>query len=693
MATPTGNSLQRLDQDPYLRPYLASIRRRHEKVEHTLHRLTQGQVGLETFANAHEFFGLHRKGGLSPAAAGAKEDGWVFRERAPHATAIFLVGEFSGWDELPAYALHRKGDDGTWEIHLPKDTLRHGMLYRLRMHWKGGSGDRIPSHARRVVQDAATLIFNAQVWCPEKPYQWRRPAYRRRPVAPLIYETHVGMAQETAGIGTYRQFMENILPRIADAGYNTIQLMAVMEHPYYGSFGYQVSNFFAASSRFGTPEELKELVDAAHSFGLAVIMDIVHSHAVQNEVEGLSRFDGSTTLYFHGGSRGHHIAWDSRCFNYGKTETLHFLLSNCRFWLDEYHFDGFRFDGITSMLYHHHGLGPAFDSYERYFDDSVDEDALVYATLANRLIHSVRPDAVTIAEDVSGMPGLAAPFEQGGCGFDYRMAMGVPDLWFKLLKDVPDENWPMGGVWHELNNRRPDEQAISYVECHDQALVGSKTAAFELMDAAMYDFMRVSDSNVIIDRGMALHKMLRLATLSSAAHGYLNFMGNEFGHPEWIDFPREGNKWSYHYARRQWSLRDNQQLKYRFLAEFDKGLMALAGKQELLDRTSPSLLQINDNDKVLAFGRSGLFLFFNFHPSRSLTDYRVEVLPGEYELVLDTDEIRFGGHGRVEPGQHYFTMAIRADNVLQHCLQLYLPCRCGLVLRRMPRTPAVSKQR
>ena len=663
--------LSNLSDDPWLDPYRDVIRRRRDYAKECERRLTRGETTLADFSSGHEHYGLHRCDG-----------GWVFREWAPNATAIVLIGDHSGWREQIAYAMVRVNDRGDWELRLPADALKHGMLYRLHMYWNGGSGDRLPAYARRVVQDEHTKIFNAQVWAPPEPYRWRQAA-PAPPAFPTIYEAHVGMAQEREGVGTYTEFRENTLPRIRDAGYNTVQLMAVTEHPYYGSFGYHVSNFFAASSRFGTPYELKALIDAAHEAGLRVIMDIVHSHAVNNEVEGLSRFDGTLYQYFHEGSRGSHPAWDSRCFDYGKNEVLHFLLSNCRFWLDEYRFDGFRFDGVTSMLYHHRGLGPGFTSYDRYFDGSVDEDAVAYLALANTVIHTVCPGAVTIAEDVSGMPGLGAPVADGGCGFDYRLAMGVPDRWFKLVNDTTDEHWHLDGLWNELTNRRGEERTISYAESHDQALVGGKTLIFELIDAAMYDHMQAADDNLLVDRGMALHKMIRLATLGAAAFGYMNFMGNEFGHPEWVDFPREGNGWSYHYARRQWRLRDDPNLKYHFLADFDREMQVLFRDANALAGYPPNRLYVHDDDKVLAFERDGFVLVFNFHPSRSYTDYAIEMAPGAFDLVMDTDEPRFGGHARLVPGQHLVTIADSGRKPPVHRLMLYLPARTALVLRRV----------
>ena len=661
-----------LDRDPYLTPYAKIIGRRLSKIAAAQTRLTGGKMTLADFASGHEYFGLH-----------FQDNQWVFREWAPNADRIFMIGDMTGWQEDGSFGLNRLNEEGVWEIRLKADRLKHLDLYRLRIYWDGGQGDRIPAYARRVVQDPETLIFNAQAWFPDAPYQWQCHDFRPPLEAPLIYEAHIGMAQEEAKIGSFQEFTAGVLSRIVKSGYNTIQLMAIQEHPYYGSFGYQVSNFFAASSRFGTPDDLKALIDEAHACGLAVFMDIIHSHAVTNEIEGLSRFDGTLYQYFHDGPRGRHELWDSRCFDYGKHQVLHFLLSNCRFWLDEYHFDGFRFDGITSMLYLHHGMNKAFTSYDDYFDDSVDEEALAYLALANELIHTVQPAARTIAEDVSGMPGLAAPLYRGGTGFDYRFAMGVPDNWIKLIKEVPDDEWPISHLWHELTNRRAEEKTISYAESHDQALVGDKSIISRLIDADIYDHMQVDDQNIRVDRGMALHKMIRLITLATAGAGYLNFMGNEFGHPEWVDFPREGNNWSCHYARRQWHLADDPNLKYQFNACFDHDMITLAKKFHLLDAPGPNLIYEHTDNKLIIFERTGLLFAFNFHPVQSYSDFRFEAPAGKYKMILNSDAARYGGHRRLQPVQEHLTGFEVVANHKRHFISLYLPARTAQVLQRI----------
>lgn len=662
---PLGNEPVPLNSDPWLAPFREKLRERSRRAVATVKRLTGGKSTLAEFASGHEYFGLHFRDGE-----------WVFREWAPNAVRITLFGDFSDWRKLPEYRLNRL-EHGVWELRLPAETVRHGMHYLLFMEWPGGSGDRIPAYARCVDQDKETGLFAATVWRPEQPYVFRH-ASPPAPAAPLIYESHVGMAQEEPKVGSFDEYREKILPKIAASGYNTIQLMAVMGHPYYGSFGYHVANFFAIASRFGTPDEFKALVDAAHGCGLRVIIDLVHSHAVKNEVEGLAKFDGTRYAYFHEGSRGEHSGWDSLCFNYAKPEVLHFLLSNCRFYLDEYRVDGFRFDGVTSMMYLHHGLGKTFTGYDDYFGGDIDEDALTYLALANRVIHEVRSDALTVAEDVSGMPGLAAPASGGGIGFDCRMAMGVTDMWFKLF-DLPDQDWNMFYLFHELTNRRRDERSISYVESHDQAIVGGKTAIFRLADAAMYDAMHAGSQNLAVDRAIALHKMIRLATAAAAGHGYLNFMGNEFGHPEWIDFPREGNGWSLQHARRQWSLADEPGLRYHFLRDFDRAMLEMLNRNPEFFRRRVQTVRVDDCGKVLVFERDGCYFCFNFHPENSYFDYGFEVLPGEFETVLDSDAPEFGGFSRRAPGQRYWSRQGQSGAFIT----LYLPSRTALVLKRI----------
>ena len=645
--------------DPYLEPFEEAIEARHKRIMDARDQFSV-DGSLSEGLNNHLYYGLHR----------TDDGGWVFREWAPHANRIYLIGEFNNWKRTSAYALSPTGS-GNWEIKLPEMFLHHGELYKLFIEWPGGGGERLPSYVRRVVQDPVTKVFSAQVWDPAVPYVWKNEGPGPRP-HPLIYECHIGMSSEEEKVATFEEFRVNVLPHVHALGYDTIQVMALQEHPYYGSFGYQVSNFYALSSRFGTPEEFKHLVDDAHGMGIAVVMDIVHSHSVDNEAEGLGLFDGRDDLYFYSGPQGHHPAWGSRCFDYGKNETKYFLLSNCKFWMQEYHLDGFRFDGVTSMLYWDHGLGKDFVGYDNYFNAGVDENAVTYLALAAMLVKEINPDAITIAEDMSGMAGLAAPFEAGGLGFDFRMAMGIADHCIKWIKEKTDEQWSMGEIWWELTNKRSDEKTISYAECHDQALVGDKTLIFRLIDKEMYTSMNMDSKNLVVDRGIALHKMIRLVTLATAGDGYLTFMGNEFGHPEWIDFPREGNGWSYKYARRQWSLCKPDYLRYKYLMNFDSDMIHLFREENLLD-SKPELIVADEEKKVLIFRRKNFIFAFDFNPSESFFGYAFDAPAGEWKLELDSDEKRYDGFERLKEGELH-----KSDGKLT----AYLTSRCALVFRK-----------
>jgi len=670
-----------INTDPLLKPYTVQLCERFAHYQRFKAEIEKMGGVLGEISQGHQYFGFNR-------GEHEGETGVWYREWAPGAERLALIGDFNDWsrDADPMSV----DDWGVWHVFLPDseyaDRFTHGSLVKVHVVSRGEVTsplrrlDRIPAYIQRVVQEG-DADFIGQYWAPQYPYQWQHgaPYFDINTEGLRIYEAHVGMAQEAEKVGTFAEFTRNILPRIVDLGYNAVQLMAVMEHPYYASFGYHVSNFFAVSSRFGTPEELKALIDTAHGMGLLVIMDLVHSHAVKNLNEGLSHFDGTGHQYFHAGAKGEHVAWDSRCFNYSKYEVQRFLLSNIRYWLETYRFDGFRFDGVTSMLYSDHGLERAFKGYADYFGTDVELDAIAYLMLANEVVHAINPTAISIAEDMSGMPGLARPTEEGGLGFDYRLAMGIPDYWIRLLKEKQDEAWHIGGIYGLLRDRRAGEKHIAYVESHDQSIVGDKTLAMQLMDAELYTNMSVFTTSHLISRGVALHKLIRLLTFSLGGEGYLNFMGNEFGHPEWIDFPRAGNNNSYWYARRQWSLVDDDTLRYKHLNAFDRAMQHLDAAYRLLTDENIQLLFIHEEAKQIVYTRGGLVFAFNFHPTESVTDWRIPVPErADYRLVLDTDATDYGGHGAVE-GDHYPWQEVAMEGQAQS-IQLYVPARSAQVL-------------
>ena len=667
-----------LEWNPQLQHFTNDIELRMSRYHETKGRLLPQGTTLCDFANGHEYFGIHHV-----------EGGWVYREWAPNAYQLYLTGDFCGWKQT-AYPM-RRVENGNWELFLEGDgALWDGCKVKTIVDANLQRTEHIPLYARRVVQDPATITWCGEVVDDWKVFEWTDQSFEAEDQL-FIYEAHVGMAQEEGKVGTYREFAEHVLPRVKRAGYNTIQLMAIMEHPYYGSFGYQVSSFFAASSWFGKPEDLKYLVNKAHEMGIRVLLDVVHSHAVKNTAEGINMFDGTTWQFFHDGEKGEHPAWGTKCFNYGKDEVIHFLLSNLKFWMTEYHFDGFRFDGVTSMIYHDHGLGTSFDSDSKYFSMNTHVEALTYLQLANELIRQVNPRAVTISEDMSGMPGMCLPIEDGGIGFDYRLAMGLPDMWIRTVKEKQDEQWHIGQMWGEMCLRRPGENTVAYVESHDQALVGDKTMIFRLADASMYTDMNKDCHNMLIDRTIALHKMIRLFTLAGGGEAYLNFMGNEFGHPEWIDFPREGNGWSFHYCRRQWSLRDNGYLKYQWLGDFDQDMVALAKRNDLFEQRMADLRLLKEPEKTIVFYRKGLLFAFNFHPDKSLTNVLVPVPNNaDYTVKLSSDDEKYGGQNLVE---HMVYPAKEFDG--KFYVELYLPARTAVVLKegkiRKGRKPAAPK--
>ncbi len=656
-----------LEIDPYLKSFENDIDLRMDKYKRKRYELLGDKGNIVEFANGHNYFGFHRT-----------KTGWVYREWAPAADAMFLTGDFNEWDTTACPM--RRLENGVFEVHIKgAKALLPGQKVQAIVIHNGQQLRRIPTYATRVVQDPVTYMWCAEIEDQVKKFKWTDEEFKT-PDTPFIYECHIGMAQDKYDVGTYEEFRKLTLPRIKELGYNTIQIMAIMEHPYYGSFGYQVSNFFAASSRYGSSVELKKLIDTAHKMGIAVLLDVVHSHAVKNTNEGLNQFDGTEYQFFHSGGKGEHSAWGTKLFNYGKNEVLHFLLSNLKYWMEVFHFDGFRFDGVTSMLYLDHGLGSAFSDYSMYFSMNTDVEAVTYLQLANELIHKVNPGAITIAEDMSGMPGMCIPIEDGGIGFDYRLSMGVPDLWIKTLKEKTDEDWDIYKLWYELVGRRPAEKNIGYAESHDQALVGDKTIMFRLCDADMYTGMNKFGGNMVVDRGIALHKMIRLLTASLAGEGYLNFMGNEFGHPEWIDFPREGNGWSYHYCRRQWSLVDNENLRYCELNDFDKAMIALLKDEKILEKQTQNRWMHQD-DKVLIYNKGDDVFVFNFHPTKSFDGYFVPVATeGKYQVVLSSDDGTFGGQSRVDKDYVYETMRTEHDWVGFKC---YLPNRSAFVLKKI----------
>jgi 1,4-alpha-glucan branching enzyme len=683
-----------LNVDPSLASHKAHLQYRYSKYLQQKQTIEKYEGSLEDFSKGYLKYGFNREGNKI-----------VYREWAPAAKEAQLIGDFNAWNG----SCHRMERDqfGVWTVYIPdkdgKPAIPHGSKVKFRMKIANGTWiDRIPAWIRYATVDPSNFgaAYDGVYWDPppSKRYKFKYPR-PPKPEAPRIYEAHVGMSGIEPRVASYVEFAENVLPRIKANNYNTVQLMAVAEHSYYGSFGYHVTNLFAPSSRSGTPEDLKFLIEKAHSLGLRVLMDMVHSHASNNVTDGLNGYDiGQRTeeSYFHTGERGYHKLWDSRLFNYGNWEVQRFLLSNLRWWLEEFQFDGFRFDGVTSMLYHHHGINVGFTgNYQEYFGKQTDVDAIAYLMLANSLIRNIYPDATVIAEDVSGMPTLGRPISEGGLGFDYRLAMAIPDKWIEYLKHKLDEQWSMKEIVLTLTNRRYTEKCVAYAESHDQAIVGDKTIAFSLMDKEMYSAMSCLQSpSPVIDRGIALHKMIHFITLALGGEGYLNFMGNEFGHPDWIDFPREGNGWSYEKCTRQWNLVDTDHLRYKFMNNFDKAMNELDDKFHFLASSKQIVSSANEEDKVIVFERGDIVFVFNFHPEKSYSGYKIGCdMAGKYRVALDSDALEFGGYGRVSHDVDHFTSPEGVPgkpetnfNNRPNSFKILLPPRTCLVYFKVPET-------
>jgi len=657
------NALKNLKKiDNYLIPYFDDIQMHLERYNSKYQSLI-GDNDIVDVCNGHHYFGFQRT-----------SEAIIFREWLPGADSAWICGDFNNWNTYE-HSLTNIGN-GVWEIKFNKDYIKHGDFIKLIVGKQGSAFERIPAYIKRAVLDTNTNKLCGQVWMPEE-FVWTDKSWfkKKNHKNPFIYEAHIGMAQEHGGVGTYREFADDTLLWIKKCGYNTIQLMAIEEHPYYASFGYQVTNFFAPSYRFGTPEDLKYLINKAHKMGIAVLLDVVHSHACPNVGEGLYLQDGTDEQYFLSGKRGWHEAWKTKCFNYGRNEVLHFLLSNLKYWLEEYHFDGFRFDGVTSMLYEDHGLGTSFTGYRQYYSLNTNVDARVYLMLANELIHKVNKKAISIAEEMSGMPGMCLPLIKAGFGFDYRLSMGIPDMWIKLIKENKYEDWNVFYIWHELTTGRPKEKTISYAESHDQALVGDKTIMFRLVDAEMYTGMMKNYHSLSIDSAIDMHKLIRFITISLSNSGYLNFMGNEFGHPEWIDFPREGNGWSHHYARRQWSLVKNPEYKFEWLANFDRAMIKLIKDNKILDNIPESIWLDNDK-KIYIFNRGKYIFIFNMHPTWSQDNVYINTekfINNNFKVIFSSDDYEFGGQNRIDKNYIYS----KNDNGFT----IYLPSRTVIVLK------------
>ena len=661
-----------------MKPFEINIKKRVLEYKKILNEIIKNEKSLENFSKSYEFMGIS----LLP-------NGDIkYREYAPGAKGISIFGEFNNWNKEQYWA--QKDKFGYWEVIVPNENgapkIQHGQIVKINVVLEDGNWmERNPIWSHYLIQNKENMILENIFWNPEIKYKWKYPEkHMKKPNSLRIYEVHIGLSSFDPKINTYKEFAEDILPRVKKMGYTAIQFMAIMEHADYASFGYHVNYLFAISSRFGTPEEFMYLIDKCHENGLYVIMDIIHSHASSNVNDGFNYWDGTDHLYFHGGDLGKHVQWDSKLYNYSSYETLRLLLSNCSYYINEYRIDGFRFDCVTSMLYTHHGIDYTFTgNYQEYFGEYFNEESAVYLMLANILIHKLNPEALTIAEDFSGMPGLCRPVNEGGYGFDYKMHMKICDKWKNFLMDIKDEEWNIGNILYTLTNRRYNENHISYAESHDQSFIGNYSLSSLLLSSERFwNMSKKSPETIVIDRGICLFKMIRLLTFALGGEGSLNFMGNEFACPDSLDFPKKENRFSYSHCRRRWDLCDNEELRYQFLYKWEVIMNKLEEIFNFIRSKDQYISTKHEEDKVIVFEKGDLLFVFNFHPIKSFEGYQIGTKWGsKHKIILDSDEERFMGKGRLKYGhENMFLSTKKQFNNRPYNMKVYIPSRTCMVL-------------
>ncbi|KAK7287576.1 hypothetical protein RIF29_00857 [Crotalaria pallida] len=578
----------------------------------------------------------------------------------------------------------RKGRKAWLKKYIP--AIPHGSKYRVYFNTPNGPLERVPAWATYVQPAVDGTQAYAIHWepPPEHVYKWKNTS-PKVPKSLRIYEAHVGISGSEPKISSFNEFTDKVLPHIMETGYNAIQLIGVVEHKDYFTVGYRVTNFYAVSSRYGTPDDFKRLVDEAHGLGLLVFLEIVHSYAAADENVGLSMFDGSNDCYFHSGKRGQHKFWGTRMFKYGDPDVLHFLLSNLNWWIVEYQVDGFQFHSLSSMIYTHNGFASFTGDLEEYCNQYVDKDALLYLILANEILHALYPNIITIAEDATFYPGLCEPTSQGGLGFDYYVNLSVSEMWSTFLESVPDNEWSMTKIVNTLvSDRAYADKMLMYAENHNQSISGRRSFA-EILFGEIDEHSHHYKESLV--RGSSLHKMIRLITLTIGGRAYLNFMGNEFGHPKRVEFPTSSNNFSYSLANRQWDLLAKEGLN-RDLFSFDKDMMKLDENARVLSRRFPYLHHVNDSSMVISYIRGPLLFIFNFHPTDSYDNYSIGVEEaGEYQVILNTDEIKYGGQGCLKEDQYFQKTVSKRVDGLRNSLEVPLPSRTAQVykLRRILR--------
>jgi 1,4-alpha-glucan branching enzyme len=600
------------------------------------HRMTHGP-SLLTDHDIYLFkqgnhFRLYDKLGSHPLTVNGT-DGTLFAVWAPNAASVSVIGDFNGWNRESHHLAQRQDGSGIWEGFV--SGIAPGVLYKYFIvsrghHYRGEKGDPFARYWEEPPRTASRVCDLSFDWQDEEWMQTR--ASRNSLQAPMsVYEMHLGSwrrkTEENNRSLTYLELADFLPEYLKDTGFTHVELMPIMEHPFYGSWGYQITGYFAPSSRYGSPQDFMHLVDSLHQAGIGVILDWVPSH-FPSDAHGLALFDG-THLYEHEDPKqGFHPEWTSHIFNYGRYEVRNFLISNALFWFDKYHADGLRIDAVASMLYLDYARKDG-EWIPNQYGGRENIEAIEFLRSMNSAVYAAFPDVQTIAEESTSWPMVSRPTHVGGLGFGLKWNMG----WMHDTLDYFEQD-PVFRKYHHTN------------------------VTFSIWYAFYENFMLpLSHDEVVYGKGSLANKMpgsglQKLASLRLLM-GYLYahpgkkllFMGGEIG--QWNEWNHEQSvEWhllQYHSHHGVWQWVRDLNTVYKSepaLYELD------------FDNRGFEWVDFSDQDSsVISFLRKGMdaseqvLAVFNFTPVARV-NYRIGVPQGGFwRELLNSDASDYGGEG------------------------------------------------
>ena len=567
---------------------------------------------------AYEFLGCHFN---------AKAGEATFRTWAPNAQAIHLVGDFNNWQEGKTPMI-RISDSGIWEVVVTGVSVEQ----RYKFSIVASNGERILK-ADPFAFHSETDEKTASIICDLGTYKWGDQTWQKakedlfdKPVN--IYELHLGSWQrgENGEILTYAQIAMRLIPYIKEMHYTHIELMPVMEHPYGGSWGYQVCGFYAPTSRYGTPHDLMRFIDLCHQSGIGVILDWVPAH-FPKDAHGLYEFDGTPLYECQGDDRKEHPEWGTRCFDYGRTEVQSFLVSNAVFWLDIYHADGLRVDAVSSMLYLDYGRKPG-QWFPNTQGNNKNLDAVSFLQKLNLAVFKYHPYTMMIAEESTAWPMVTKPPQDGGLGFNFKWNMGWMNDMLEYITIDPLFR-------KDVHNKLTFSFYYAFSEnfilpiSHDEVVHGKKS----LLDKMPGNYeMKFAGLRAFLGY-MMTHPGKKLT-----------FMGTEFG---------QFKEWAYDDSL-DWHLLEYEQHKkmHNYVKALNKFYLDTPALWEI-DYSWDGFSWISDSDSmqnIIVFTRTNedgerIISLINFAPVKR-DDYRIGVPEaGIYEEAFNSDAVEFGGEG------------------------------------------------